>query len=170
MTAIEFNNELILLQRKLKGFALKLTCDAEQADDLLQDTILKAMENRGKFRAGTNLNAWLLTMMRNIFINNYRRKTYSNAIFDKSADCYEKSSSVQLSDNRNNPVSQISYQEILTKIENLSEKTRDSFKMFTEGYQYSEIAQELNVPVGTIKSRIFNTRKQMMRELVDFVD
>lgn len=169
MTSSQFNNEILELQKKLKGFALKLTCNGLQAEDLLQDTLLKAMENRAKFKPGTNLNAWLLTMMRNIFINNYRRQTYTNAIFDKTEDCYSKCSGSQFSDQRNDPLAIISYKEVIQKIEGLSEKNKVSFQMFTEGYQYNEIAEDLNVPVGTVKSRIFNTRKQMMTELADFV-
>lgn len=169
MTSTDFNTELLLLHKKLKGYAIKLTCDTIKAEDLLQDTLLKAIENRLKFNDGTNLNAWLLVMMRNIFINNCRRQSYGNNIFDKSEDCFSKPSACQQMDFTNDPMSLVSHKEIMERVDLLSEKRRASFLMFMQGYQYGEIAEKFDVPVGTIKSRIFNTRKFMMSELEDLV-
>ena len=69
MTAIEFNNQLISLHNSLKFFANTLTSNAEEADDLIQDTYLKALTNRDKFADNTNLKAWTYTIMKNTFIN-----------------------------------------------------------------------------------------------------
>ena len=84
MSAIEFNRSITGMYGSLKPYAVKLTRSLEDANDLLQETILKALTNRDKYRHNTNLKAWLYTIMRNIFINNYRKKVRQNTIFDNT--------------------------------------------------------------------------------------
>ena len=88
MTAIEFNNQLLSFQNPLKYFALKLTADNEDAEDLLQETFLKALKYKNKFEDKTNLKAWLYTIMKNTFINNYRRAVRKRTIIDNTDDDY----------------------------------------------------------------------------------
>src|SRR5258708_8375672 len=84
MASIEFNDLLVNNAEFLKPFAINLTKDTETAKDLLQETMYRALANQEKYNVGTNIKAWLYTIMRNIFINNYRRKAKQQTIFDSS--------------------------------------------------------------------------------------
>ena len=84
MSTVEFNQMLLNNTDFLKPFAFTLTRDNETAKDLLQETMYRALSNREKYNVGTNIKAWLYTIMRNIFINNYRRKMKQNIIFDST--------------------------------------------------------------------------------------
>ncbi|MDP4208741.1 MAG: RNA polymerase sigma factor [Bacteroidota bacterium] len=166
MTAIEFNHQLISLEDKLARFALSLTSNREDAKDLLQETMYKALVYREQFVQYTNLKAWTYTIMKNTFINNYRRNVRQNTAFDNTKDLYFLS---QNSDNVNvAPDSAYSAQEINKVIDGLSDDFKVPFKMHTEGYKYKEIAQKLDLKLGTVKSRIFFTRKKLMDTLKDY--
>jgi RNA polymerase sigma factor, sigma-70 family len=166
MTAIEFNHQLISLEDKLARFALSLTSNREDAKDLLQETMYKALVYREQFVQYTNLKAWTYTIMKNTFINNYRRNVRQNTAFDNTKDLYFLS---QNSDNVNvAPDSAYSTQEINKVIDGLSDDFKVPFKMHTEGYKYKEIAQKLDLKLGTVKSRIFFTRKKLMDTLKDY--
>jgi RNA polymerase sigma-70 factor (ECF subfamily) len=166
MTALEFNHQLISLEDKLGRFALSLTANREDAKDLLQETMLKAITYRDQFVQYTNLKAWTYTIMKNTFINNYRRNIRQNTTFDNTKDLYF------LNQNKDTqhvtPDSAYSAQEINRVIDNLDDGFRIPFKMHTEGYKYKEIAQKLDLKIGTVKSRIFFTRKKLMDTLKDF--
>ncbi|MFO7874520.1 MAG: RNA polymerase sigma factor [Bacteroidales bacterium] len=163
MTHIEFNHKLMGLQKNLKYFAYTLTSDYEDAQDLVQETFLKALTNREKFTADTNLKAWTFTIMKNTFINNYRQKTRKNTILDKTDDLYylnlSKTSSIGL------PESEYSEKEIKHAIAQIKPEQRQPFEMYNKGYKYKEIADHLNLSIGTVKSRIFFTRKKLMSSL-----
>ena len=88
MSTIEFDQSLIRNADYLKPFAITLTRDSETAKDLLQETMYRALANREKYNSGTNIKAWMYTIMRNIFINNYRRRSKQNTIFDASPNEY----------------------------------------------------------------------------------
>lgn len=166
MTALEFNHQLVNLEDKLGRFALSLTANREDAKDLLQETMLKAITYREQFVQYTNLKAWTYTIMKNTFINNYRRNIRQNTTFDSTKDLYYLN---QNKDTGNmTPDSSISAQEINKIIDSLDEGFRIPFKMHTEGYKYKEIAQKLNLKIGTVKSRIFFTRKKLMDTLRDY--
>lgn len=141
----------------LKAFAYRLTQNQDDAEDLMQETIFLALKNKDKFRGGTNFNAWIKTIMRNTFINNYRRKKrFMNYISQKiSAYFHEKPQTV------NTGESTVMLQEIHEIIDRLDKKFSVPFLMYYKGYTYEEIAQELDTPLGTIKSRIFFARKEM---------
>jgi RNA polymerase sigma factor (sigma-70 family) len=166
MTALEFNHQLISLEDKLSRFALSLTANKEDAKDLLQETLLKAITYRDQFVQYTNLKAWTYTIMKNTFINNYRRNVRQNTTFDNTKDLYFLN---QNKDTQNiSPDIAYSTQEINRVIDNLGDDFRIPFKMHTEGYKYKEIAHKLDLKIGTVKSRIFFTRKKLMDALKDY--
>lgn len=159
MSNLEFNAEFDSLTQVLERFAYKLTKNAEEAKDLYQETAFRAMSNRDKFRPGTNLKAWLLTIMKNIFINNYRKKTKANTIIDSTDNLYYINSGKNTI--RNNAHSNIMMDELEGMIENLDDSLRVPFEMHYLGYKYQEIADKLRLPLGTVKSRIFFARKAL---------
>jgi len=166
MTAIEFNSKLISMEDSLERFALSLTSNREEAKDLLQETYLKALTYRDKFVEYTNLKAWAYTIMKNTFINNYRKARRENTAVDNTKDLFylnnAKESSLVL------PDSEYAFKEINKAIEALQTEFRIPFRMHTEGYKYKEIAETLDLKIGTVKSRIFFTRKKLMESLKDF--
>jgi RNA polymerase sigma-70 factor (ECF subfamily) len=164
MTEIQFDNTLLGMQNKLRYYALSLTSDNEKADDLLQETLLKALSNRDKFSQNTNFNAWVYTIMKNTFINDYRRniKT-SNSLHGSKTDNHLIQNIEYTS-----PDSFLRSEEISNSISQLDEEYRIPFSMFLEGYKYKEIADELNLPLGTVKSRIFFSRKRLEKILTGY--
>jgi RNA polymerase sigma-70 factor (ECF subfamily) len=166
MTTYDFNNSLIEMRSNLKRFALSLTSDHEKADDLVQDTYLKAISYKDKFVDYTNLKAWVFTIMKNTFINNYRRNIKENTLIDSTQDLYY----VNLSNDKGyiSPDSSYSENEIEKAIDSLEDEFRIPFRMHVEGYKYKEIADELNLKIGTVKSRIFFTRQKLMNMLKDY--
>jgi RNA polymerase sigma factor (sigma-70 family) len=165
MSTLEFNDALINLENYLKAFAMGFTKNVEDAEDLTQETMLKAITYRNMYTPQTNFKAWVFTIMRNVFINQYRRKSKANTIFDSSKDLYLLSNSVE---NHNNPVNYILEKELNSKINQLTEEYKKPFTMHFEGFKYEEIAQKLSIPIGTVKSRIFLARKKMMELLPEY--
>jgi RNA polymerase sigma-70 factor (ECF subfamily) len=166
MTAIEFNTQVIGLRKALKYFALSLTSNSEDAKDLLQDTILKAFAYRDKFVDKTNLKAWLFTIMKNTFINNYRRAVRTNTIIDGTKDLYYIN--IPNKNGYASPESTLNAKQINNVIEALEDEYKIPFMRFVDGYKYKEIAEELGLPIGTVKSRIFIARKKLMEVLKDY--
>jgi RNA polymerase sigma factor (sigma-70 family) len=163
MTAMEFNYQLTNLSGNLQRFALSLTSNSEDAKDLLQETFAKAITYRNKFEDNTNLKAWTFTIMKNTFINNYRRAVKSNTTFDNTEDLYYLNlGRVTTSET---PESTLSVKEIQKAIDGLDQEFKVPFMMHTQGFKYKEIADELNLKIGTVKSRIFFTRKKLMERL-----
>lgn len=159
---MEFNNLLVNSSEFLRPFAITLTRDSEVAKDLFQETIYRALANRDKYNVGTNIQAWLYTIMRNIFINNYRRKIKQNTIIDTSANDF-------LLDNRqmqvNNTESSVFVKEIMSHIYKLPEIFKRPFLLYFDGYRYHEIAHMLGEPLGTVKSRIHFARKMLKSQV-----
>lgn len=166
MTAMEFNNELINMEDSLERFALSLTSDRDEAKDLLQETYLKALTYRDKFQEFTNLKAWAYTIMKNTFINNYRKSVRENTTVDNTRDLYYLNNSKE--SHLIKPDSEYSYKEINKAIEALEDEFKIPFRMHTEGFKYKEIADKLDLKIGTVKSRIFFTRKKLMESLKDY--
>ena len=166
MTAVEFNHQLVSLEKNLSRFALSLTSDHEDAQDLVQETFLKALSNRDKFVEYTSLKAWTFTIMKNTFINNYRKAVRENTNVDNTKDQYFLNSSKKTT--QDNPDSVYSTKEINKQINKLTDDFKIPFKMHTEGYKYKEIADKLGLKIGTVKSRIFFTRKKLMDNLQDY--
>ncbi|MFP4288456.1 MAG: RNA polymerase sigma factor [Bacteroidales bacterium] len=163
MTAIEFDHKLLGLQKNLKYFAYTLTSNYEDAQDLVQETFVKALTNRDKFTADTNLKAWTFTIMKNTFINNYRQNVRNNTILDKTDDLFylnlSKESNIGL------PDSAYRVKEIEKEIKKVDKDQRKPFEMYNSGYKYKEIADKLDLSIGTVKSRIFFTRKKLMESI-----
>lgn len=166
MTTYEFNNSLIGMKPNLQRFAMSLTSDHESALDLVQDTYLKAITNQDKFVDYTNLKAWVFTIMKNTFINNYRRNTKENTIIDSTQDLYYLN---QPHDKGYiSPESEYAEGEIEKAIDSLEDEFRVPFRMHLDGYKYKEIADDLGLKIGTVKSRIFFTRQKLMNILRDY--
>ena len=166
MTALEFSRELINLNGNMERFARRLTYNPEEAKDLLQDTYLKAFSYRDKFVEFTNLKAWAFTIMKNTFLNNYRKSVRENTIFDNSETSFLLNNSSESSSLT--PDSEVTYKEIINDIDALEDKIRIPFRMHTDGYKYIEIAENLDLKIGTVKSRIFFARKKLMETLCDY--
>lgn len=163
MTQREFNGEFNSLTTLLNSFAYKLTKNSEDAKDLYQETAFRAMSNRDKFRPGTNLKAWLFTIMKNIFINNYRKKVKANTIMDNTDNLYYINSGRNSIENAAD--SNILIKELKDMIELLDDSTRIPFMMHYQGFKYQEIADHLGLPLGTVKSRIFFARKDLKSQI-----
>ncbi|MDR1154789.1 MAG: RNA polymerase sigma factor [Bacteroidales bacterium] len=163
MTTIEFSNQLVELEDLLTRFALKLTANKDDAKDLLQDTFLRALTYHKQFEDSTNLKAWTYTIMKNTFINNYRRSVRHNTTFDTTKDLFFLS---QNKDTFNvDPDSVFSEKEINKAIDRLDCEFKVPFRMHTQGYKYKEISNVLGLKIGTVKSRIFFTRKKLAESL-----
>ena len=154
------------MQGNLLSFALKLTANREEAQDLVQDTTLKALRNESKFVDNTNFKGWMLTIMRNIFINNYRKNAREHTMIDSSGDLFHlnmsQNSSVETPDGA------YACNEIAAIIADFSADYRVPFSMHVAGYKYEEIAEKLEMPLGTVKSRIFFARKKLRELLTDY--
>ena len=159
MTALEFYNKFDTMTPMLNSFAYNLTKSIEDAKDLYQETAFRAMTNREKFRTGTNFKAWLFTIMKNIFINNYRKKVKANTIMDSTDNNYYINSGKQTI--RNNGESNIMMKELSNMIAHLEDGLRIPFMMHYEGFKYHEIAEAMNLPLGTGKRRMFFARKEL---------
>ena len=165
MSTVEFNDKFDALTSSLNSFAYNLTKNDEDAKDLYQETAFRAMTNREKFQPGTNLKAWLFTIMKNIFINNYRKKVKRNTIVDSTDNMYFiNSGSVLIS---NEAGSNILMQELNKMIGELEDNIRIPFMKHYEGFKYQEIADELELPLGTVKSRIFFARKALKEKILN---
>lgn len=163
MSIIEFNELLMKNAGSLQPFAISLTRDQETAKDLFQETLYRALANKDKYSSGTNIKAWLYTIMRNIFINNYRRKAKQKTIFDSTQNEGLINSSQAVVNN--GAESSLRMKEIQEAIHQLPQIFKTPFLLYFEGYRYHEIAESLNEPLGTIKSRIHFARKLLKEQL-----
>ncbi len=163
MTKVDFTKSFDKLSPSLRSFAYNLTKDSDEAKDLYQETAFRAITNRDKFQAGTNLKAWLFTIMKNIFINNYRKKVKANTVMDSSDNMYYiNSGDVSIS---NGAGTNIMMAELNTMVAKLDDSLKVPFEMHYVGYKYQEIADHLELPLGTVKSRIFFARKELKDQI-----
>ena len=163
MSTLEFNQMLLNNTEFLKPFAITLTRDTEAAKDLVQETMYRALANKDKYNVGTNIKAWLYTIMRNIFINNYRRKAKQSTIFDSTPN--EFLLNLNQGAVTNDAVAKINLKEVQEAIHHLPEIFRNPFLLYFDGFKYHEIADMLGEPLGTIKSRIHFARKLLKNQL-----
>jgi RNA polymerase sigma-70 factor (ECF subfamily) len=166
MSALEFNEMLLSNADYLKPFAFTLTRDNESARDLMQETLYRALANKEKYNSGTNIKAWMYTIMRNIFINDYRKKSRQQTIFDNSANDYllnHNQSAVSNAAEVN-----LTMKDIRSSIHELPDIFKHPFVLYFEGYKYNEIASLLAEPLGTIKSRIHFARKLLKEQLTRY--
>ena len=166
MSSFEFNQLLVNNAEFLKPFAITLTRDNEAAQDLYQETLYRALANKDKYNVGTNIKAWLYTIMRNIFINNYRRKAKQNTIFDNTPNDYLLNYNQAVATNE--AESNLKLKDLNSAIHDLPEIFRNPFLLYFDGYKYHEIAGMLQEPLGTIKSRIHFARKLLKTQIQRF--
>ena len=161
----QIQTQLDSIGSSLRAFSLKLTGNSDDAADLYQDTALRIITNADKYRQGTNFKAWAVTIMRNIFINNYRKKVRRNLIVDQTPNNYYINSGDRQVENHGE--SNVEYKELIKLVDDLADDFRIPFMMAYEGYKYDEIAEELGSPLGTIKSRIFFARRKLQKKYAD---
>ncbi len=166
MEAKKFQKKLLGLQSNLLNFAYMLTSNKDDAYDLLQDTTLKALDNEDKYVENVNFKGWVFTIMRNIFINNYRRVVRSATVIDQTEDLYHLS--MPQESGFNTPDGTIAVKDITAAIDSFSDEYRIPFSMHIAGYKYNEIAEKMNLPLGTVKSRIFFARQRLQSMLKDY--
>lgn len=166
MDTAKFRRELLEVQSELQRFAYKLTADKEEANDLLQETSLKALDNMDKYMPDTNFKGWVYTIMRNIFINNYRKIVRDQTFVDKTDNLYHLNHTQEL----DGYITENNYdtKEIYRAVNALPKEYRIPFMMHLSGFKYREIAERLGLPLGTVKSRIFFTRQHLQALLKDF--
>ena len=165
-TTSTFAQNLLGMQYELRRFALKLTADTEDADDLLQETSLKALDNEDKYTPDTNFKGWMYTIMRNIFINNYRKTVRDQTFVDQTENLFH----LNLPQDSGFESTEGNYdlKEIRKIVHELPKEYRVPFSMYVSGFKYREIAEKLALPIGTVKSRIFFTRQRLQKDLKDF--
>lgn len=165
MTKQGFQDFLLDNSQFLYPSAIKLTKSSVLADDLVQETIYKALKNWDKFKEGTNIKSWLYTIMRNIFINDYRKKKKRNTIHDNSETQFLFDSISHSSNNIGEE--NLLEEEIKLAMSKVGKDMMEPFNMHYIGYKYNEIAETLNIPLGTVKSKIFFAKKAMRKSLAE---
>lgn len=168
MKTFNFAQDLVNIQSELLRFAYKLTANREEANDLLQETSLKALDNEDKYIPDTNFKGWMYTIMRNIFINNYRKVVRDQTFVDQTDNLYH----LNLPQDSGFDSTEGAYdlKEIHRIVNALPKEYKIPFAMHMSGFKYREIADKLALPLGTVKSRIFFTRQRLQDQLKDFVD
>jgi RNA polymerase sigma-70 factor (ECF subfamily) len=164
---LTFDEEALPHLDALYRVALRLTADASQAEDLVQDTMLKAYRSWKQYRPGTNAKGWLLTILRNTFINDYRRRKHEPIAMDLDAvEPHAIDRSIQEVDPEGTFFAQIVDAKVLEAIDSLPHEFREVLVLSdVEGMRYAEIAETLQIPVGTVKSRLFRARRQLQSDL-----
>jgi RNA polymerase sigma factor (sigma-70 family) len=164
MSTLEFNHLVTVHSSHLKGFAIHFTKNTEDAEDLIQDTLYKALRYKDHFQEGTNFKGWLYTIMRNIFINGYKRKKLQQQV-SQTAQHEFIMNAIPSEDAVNGGMD---FQEMTKAIGLLANEYKKPFQMYLDGFHYEEIAQDMGIPIGTVKSRIFHARQKLMQQLKDF--
>lgn len=166
MNKPEFNAMVTKEAESLRMYALRFTRNNEDANDLVQDTMLKAITYYEKFKEGTNLKGWLYTIMKNTFINNYRRITKANTVITQTEEI--TSSNLFYSSTKNRGENIFIMDDIQEALGDLQEDYYVPFSMYFEGYKYHEIADYLEIPIGTVKTRIHVARKSLKKSLKSY--
>lgn len=164
ITVSEFNGLLVAEISSLRKFARKFSNDQQEINDLVQDTLVRALRFWNKFKTGTSIKAWLFVIMKNTYINNYRKILHNRAIFDQNEDAAD-SSFCSSSQTGNAAESKFVNDDIKTALSKLPTELYLPFKMYTDGYKYWEIAQQTGVPMGTVKTRMHVGRIQLKKLL-----
>lgn len=164
--SVTFKNRLLGLQGNMMSFAYQLTTNKEAAQDLVQDATLKALDNEEKYVDNVNFKGWVFTIMHNIFVNNYRRQVKSATIIDTTEDLYHLN--VSQESGFHTPEGSFAAKEISKAINGFTDEYKVPFTMYLAGYKYNEIADKMDLPLGTVKSRIFFARKRLQVLLKDY--
>lgn len=158
MTKKEMADYLVANQKPLWQSAFYLTKNEDDASDLTQSVFLKALCNFEKFTDSTNLGGWLYTIMRNLFINQCR--SADQVRISRSDKEYETAPNDLMYGTSESADSRCTMQDIEHAIDILNKEYSIPFRMYVSGYKYQEIADKMNIPLGTVKSRIFIARKK----------
>lgn len=166
MEKVEFTQGILAIQPDLHRFAYKLTSNRDSANDLVQDCMLHALDNSEKFTYAKNLKGWMYTLMRNIFVNNYRRSVREMNLMDDNYSINQQNLIEDVEGDR----FEFAYdmKQLYRVIHSIPEDMKVPFQMFVAGFKYREIAEKLGLPMGTVKSRLFFIRKRLKEELKDF--
>jgi len=162
-TSIDFETLLRDESKSLKALAMQLSRNQDDAKDLVQDTMLKALRYKEKFTEGSNIKAWLFTILRNSFINQYRRTAKRNTFIDTTDNTFFLDIPSHKSDN----MAELTFirKDLQSAIQSLPIDLKVTFMLNMEGFKYHEIAEELNIPIGTVKTRIFVARRILRQKL-----
>lgn len=166
MVSKKFQTKLLEIQSNMLNFAYTLTSNRDDAYDLLQDTTLKVLDNEEKYVDNVNFKGWVFTIMRNLFINNYRKASRKATITDDSEDLYLLN--LPQDSGYETPDGSLAVQEIHRVIDSFTDDYRVPFSMHLSGYKYAEIAEKTGLPLGTVKSRIFFARKKLQQRFADY--
>lgn len=166
MDSIKISQSLIGVQNELFRFAFRLTKNRDEASDLLQETSLKVLDNFDKFAEETNFKAWAYTLMRNIFINNYRKTVREQTYVDQTENLYHLN--IPQNSGFDSPEGAYSIAEITQAINSFPKEYRQPFAMHVAGFKYENISEQMSIPLGTVKSRIFFARKKLQQILKDY--
>lgn len=166
MTTMQFQTLVASHIDYLKPYALHFTRMEDNADDLIQETLMKAINYQNKFQEGSNLKAWLYTIMKNTFINNYRKATKANKVVIQTDEIYAES--MLHSSTKNQAENKFIRKDIENALNKLSDDYYKPFTMYFEGYKYHEIADYLSIPIGTVKTRIHIARKLLKKSLKQY--
>lgn len=162
----DFTQGILAMEQDLHRFAYKLTANRDSANDLVQDCVLQALDNREKFVHAKNLKGWMYTIMRNIFVNNYRRAVREMHIIDDTYSIHQQS---MIEDEEGDRFELAYDMKLLYRIiHSIPAEMKVPFQMFVAGFKYREIAEKLDLPMGTVKSRLFFIRKRLKEDLKDF--
>lgn len=166
MESKTFQAKLIKLQSNMLNFAYIPTSNRDDAYDLLQDTTLKVLDNKDKYVDNVNFKGWVFTIMRNLFINNYRKIVRSGTVLDLTDDLYHLN--MPQNSGYESPEGSLASKEITAIINSFEDSYKVPFSMHIAGYKYAEIAEHTGLPLGTVKSRIFFARQRLQRALKDY--
>lgn len=166
MDSVTLEKELLSLQPNLYNYARQLTLCVEDAEDLVQETMYKILKNAKMFVKETNFKGWAFTILKNIFINDYRKESKRKQINDVTPNDYFLNLTNVYA--QETPDMVLSVKEINKVIGSFPDELRVPFNYYMVGYSYQEIADKLEIPLGTVKSRIFFARKRMQKVLKDY--
>lgn len=164
--ACSFESRLLERREDLLKYAIVLTNDPHEAEDLLHDTYIRALQNKGKYVNDENFFGWISTIMRNLSLNKFERKSRYREIFDKNADVTD--TNIQLEEPHYTPEGDFHINEINDAITRLKDISRKPLRLFIEGNTYQDIAEKLNLPLGTVKSRLHIAKKELQKQLTGY--
>ncbi|MDR1938162.1 MAG: RNA polymerase sigma factor [Tannerellaceae bacterium] len=163
MNALQFQKNLLSIQENMRNFALLLTSNQDDAADLLQETALKVLDNKDKFIDNVNFKGWVLTVMRNIFINDYHRIVREQIMIEPNSG-FDGLNVIDETGIEHADYT-IQLQEMNRAVNKLNHDLKKPFNLYVKGYSYAEISRKLGIPLGTVKSRIFFARRELQKEL-----
>lgn len=166
MDSVTFEKELLSVRPNLFSYACQLTLCEEDAEDLVQETMYKILKNAKMFVTENNFKGWAFTILKNIFINDYRKNAKRKQINDVTPNDYFLNLNTLYT--QETPDAVVSEKEIMKVVNLLPDELRIPFNYYLQGYPYQEIAEKVGIPLGTVKSRIFFARKKMQKHLKDF--